>query len=316
MPANDTFPAMGSLATVASSDPAALKRVRAATEEVVDTFDRVCSRFREDSELSAVNQAAGQEVEVSPLFLECCTAAVRAAQLTDGDVDPTIGRALLALGYDRDYADLSHRSVRTRAPAIASVPGWRTLAIDAEASTVRTARGVQLDFGATAKALAADRAAQAAFDEVSCGVLVSLGGDMALAGPPPAEGWLVRVTDDHRAPTAAPGQWVRLHSGGLATSSTTTRSWDTADGPRHHMVDPATGQSVDPVWRTVSVAAASCLDANIASTAAIVRGARAADWLELLKLPSRLVSQRGTVRHLAGWTEQGEDLPVAEAKDQ
>src|SRR5581483_11667632 len=98
MPANDTFPALGSLATVASADPAALKRVRAATEEVVDMFDRVCSRFREDSELSAVNQEAGQEVKVSHLFLECCTAAIRAAQLTDGDVDPTVGEALVALG--------------------------------------------------------------------------------------------------------------------------------------------------------------------------------------------------------------------------
>ena len=314
MPANETFPALGSLATVASADPAALTRVRAATQEVVDVFDRVCSRFREDSELSAVNQEAGQEVEVSPLFLECCTAAIRAAQLTDGDVDPTVGEALVALGYDRDYAEVSRGSVRTRTPAIAAVPGWRTVVIDADASTVRTARGVQLDFGATAKALAADRAAQAAFDEADCGVLVSLGGDMALAGPSPEEGWLVRVTDDHRSAPTAPGQWIRLHSGGLATSSTMTRSWDTADGRRHHLVDPGTGQSVDPVWRTVSVAAASCLDANIASTAAIVRGSRAPEWLASLKLPSRLVSQTGTVRHLAGWTEQGDDLP-ADAED-
>jgi FAD:protein FMN transferase len=315
MPASDTFPALGSLATVASTDPGALDRVRTATQEVVDVFDRVCSRFREDSELSAVNREAGQEVEVSPLLLECCTAAVRAAQLTDGDVDPTIGHALVALGYDRDYADLSRESARRRPVAIAAVPGWRTLVLDADASTIRTARGVQLDFGATAKALAADRAAAAAVEAVGGGVLVSLGGDIALAGPAPDDGWLVRVTDDHRAAASAPGQWVRLHSGGLATSSTTTRRWDTADGPRHHLVDPATGQSVDPVWRTVSVAAASCLDANIASTAAIVRGARAPGWLASLKLPSRLVSQNGTVRHLAGWTEQGDDLPPAEAED-
>ena len=315
MPASDTFPALGSLATVASTDPAALGSVRTATQVVVDVFDRVCSRFREDSELSAVNREAGQEVEVSPLFLECCTAAVRAAQLTDGDVDPTIGRALVALGYDRDYPDLSGETARGRSVAIAAVPGWRTLAIDTDASTIRTARGVQLDFGATAKALAADQAASAAFEEAGCGVLVSLGGDLALAGPPPDDGWLIRVTDDHRAAASAPGQWVRLHSGGLATSSTTTRRWDTADGPRHHLVDPATGESVDPVWRTVSVAAASCLDANIASTAAIVRGTRAPDWLEALELPSRLVSRSGTVRHLAGWTEHGDDLPQAEAED-
>jgi thiamine biosynthesis lipoprotein len=169
---------------------------------------------------------------------------------------------------------------------------------------------VSLDFGATAKALAADRAASLAFERAGCGALVSLGGDIALAGPPPREGWLVRVTDDHRSSPAAPGQWVRLHSGGLATSSTTTRRWTTADGPKHHLVDPATGGNVNPVWRTVSVAAASCLDANIASTAAIVRGERAPGWLLDQELPSRLVSRDGSVRHLAGWTDQGDDLPV------
>jgi FAD:protein FMN transferase len=312
MPESQTFPALGSLATVAATDPAALERVCEATQEVVDAFDLACSRFREDSELSAVNRTSGQPVHVSPLFIECCSAAVRAAQLTDGDVDPTVGEALVALGYDRDFDDLAGNGARSRRVSIAAVPGWRTLVVDLEAHTVRVARGVKLDFGATAKALAADHAAQLAFERVGCGVLVSLGGDIALAGPSPQEGWLVRVTDDHRADSAAPGQWVRVHSGGLATSSTTTRRWEMADGPKHHLVDPSTGRSVDAVWRTASVAAASCLDANIASTAVIVRGQRAPEWLLIEELPSRLVSQGGTVLHLAGWTDHGDDLPPGE----
>jgi thiamine biosynthesis lipoprotein len=308
MPASQTFPALGSLATVAVTQPDALDAACAATQEVVDAFDRACSRFRTDSELSAVNRASGAPVHVSPLFIECCGAAVRAAQLTDGDVDPTVGEALVALGYDRDHSELSHDGADSRAVSIASVPGWRTVRLDPHAGSVAVARGVSLDFGATAKALAADRAADASSERVGCGVLVSLGGDLALAGLPPEEGWLVRVTDDHRAGPSAPGQWVRVKSGGLATSSTTTRRWEMADGPRHHLIDPATGRSADSPWRTVSVAAASCLDANIASTAAIVRGEEAGSWLVAQELPSRLVTQAGGVLHLAGWTDQGDDL--------
>jgi thiamine biosynthesis lipoprotein len=135
-------------------------------------------------------------------------------------------------------------------------------------------------------------------------VLVSLGGDIAIAGAPPDDGWRVRVTDDHRAGVAAPGQWITLRSGGLASSSTTARRW----GAFHHLLDPGTGLPTAGAWRTASVTAGSCLDANIASTAAIVRGTRAVQWLESLGLPSRLVGEDGSVRHLAGWPSEGDDL--------
>jgi thiamine biosynthesis lipoprotein len=189
------------------------------------------------------------------------------------------------------------------------VPGWRTVLVNRLAGTVRVARGVTLDLGATAKALAADRAAARACDAAGCGVLVSFGGDMAIVGPPPAHGWRIRVTDDHRADVEVPGQWISLRSGGLATSSTFARRWRTGSEVAHHLVDPATGRSADSVWRTVSVAAASCLDANIASTAAIIRGESAPAWLESLGLPSRLVHVDGTARHVAGWPSEQDDLP-------
>jgi FAD:protein FMN transferase len=300
------FEALGSTAVVAVTDPARLQLARAAVTRTVEQFDRACSRFREDSELEALNAAAGgAAVAVGPVLLEAVEAALRAARLTDGDVDPTIGGALIALGYDRDFG----AGVSVLAPVrVASVPGWRTVRLDHEAGTVRAARGVKLDLGATAKALAADHAAAAAHEAAACGVLVSLGGDIAIAGEAPAEGWRVRVTDDHRSEVSAPGQWIMLRSGGLATSSTTTRRWQTPSGVAHHLVDPSTGRSVESVWRTVSVAAASCLDANIASTAAIVRGQRAVRWLESMALPSRLVGVDGGARHLAGWPSDADDL--------
>src|SRR5581483_7004286 len=118
--------------------------------------------------------------------------------------------------------------------------------------------------------LAADRAAEAAAAVAGCAVLVGLSGDIAIAGP--AHRWRIRVTDDHRAGTDARGQWITLRSGGLATSSTAVRRWPIGARTAHQLVDPTSGEAVSSPWRTVSVCAATWLDANIASTAALIRG--------------------------------------------
>lgn len=306
-----SFGALGSTAVVGVTDPQRLPAARTAVEEIVAAFDECCSRFREDSEIERLNDAAGRAVDVSPLLLDAVAAAVRAAELTDGDVDPTVGEALITLGYDRDFDELAASAAVASPLRIVSVPGWRTVRVDRDASRVSLARGVRLDLGATAKALAADRAAAAAWQAAGCGVLVSLGGDMAIAGPPPPEGWRVRVTDDHRSDGSAPGQWILLSGGGLATSSTTVRRWQGTSGPAHHLVDPSTGQPVESFWRTASVTAATCLDANIASTASIIRGEPALTWLQSLRLPSRLVGEDGLARHVAGWPSDGDELPGA-----
>ena len=301
-----TLEAFGSAALVAVTEAAALDTAGAVVERIVAEFDLACSRFRDDSELSAVNAAAGEPVEVGPVLLDAVSAALRAARLTGGDVDPTIGQALISLGYDRDFALLGGDGESSL--VLGSVPGWRTVTVDASRRTVRVVAGVSLDLGATAKALAADRAAEAASAAAGCGVLVSFGGDLAIAGRAPSEGWLVRVTDDHRSGFDAPGQWISLSSGGLATSSTTVRRWRAGSELAHHLIDPATGRSADSAWRTVSVCAGNCLDANIASTASIIRGERAPAWLEERGLPSRLVGTDGVARHLAGWPSEGDDL--------
>ena len=132
---------------------------------------------------------------------------------------------------------------------------------------------------------------------------MSLGGDIAAAGPAPPGGWRIRVCDDHRSAEAGPADTVAITAGGLATSSTTVRRWSAGGRAFHHIVDPRTGTSAPEVWRTVSVAARSCVEANAASTAAIVRGARAPTWLRELALPSRLVGGDGCVLRIAGWPE-------------
>jgi thiamine biosynthesis lipoprotein len=317
-----TFEVWDGLALVAAADPARLEPAREAVAAVVEEFDRACSRFREDSELTAVNAAAGRSVAGSRLLIDSVEAALRAATLTGGDVDPSVGEALIALGYDRDFASIaSDPSTRAGAfaptettppPRIAKVAGWRAIRVDRDAGTILVPRGVSLDLGATAKALASDRAAARASRHAECGVLVGLGGDIALAGPAPQEGWRIRVTDDHRGGIDAPGQWIRLRSGGLATSSTTARRWRAGGEEVHHLLDPATGRPVTGEVRTASVTAGSCLDANIASTAAIVRGRRAIPWLTSLRLPSRLVITSAAAIHLAGWPGEGDDLPAHE----
>ncbi len=168
---------------------------------------------------------------------------------------------------------------------------------------MRIPAGVLLDLGATAKALTADRAAAAIAAAAGCGVLVNLGGDIRVAGEPPDGGWCVGIADDV-GPGEVPrgcAQAIVLTEGGLATSSTTVRSWRRGPATVHHILVPATGLPARTCWRTASVAAASCLDANAASTAAIIRGERAPGWLATLGLPARLVRHDGTVHAVAGW---------------
>src|SRR5205823_1088321 len=109
-----------------------------------------------------------------------------------------------------------------------AVAGWRSIAFDAGTRTIRAPTGVELDLGATAKALAADRAASAAATATRAGVLVSLGGDVAVAGAPPPRGWPVRIADDHAAPLDGSGPVVSVVAGGLASSGTQVRRWTTA----------------------------------------------------------------------------------------
>ncbi len=296
------FPALGTTATVlvaGAVDDDTVERARRAVSDVVSAVDASCSRFRDDSELAVLNTSGGEWVPVSPWLLDAVTVARRAAELTGGLVDPTIATALRDAGYDRDF-----RSVPPTGPALdlrlQAVPGWWSVDID-PAGAVRLPRGVELDLGATAKALAADRAAAAASEQVEGGVLVSLGGDISVAGTAPEGGWDVRVTDDHADGPDAPGATVAIDSGGLATSGTTVRRWVRGDVVHHHIVDPRTGQPARPSWRTVSVAAGTCVDANIASTASVVLGDDAPAWLEDRSLPARLVRPDGRVRTVGGW---------------
>jgi thiamine biosynthesis lipoprotein len=182
------------------------------------------------------------------------------------------------------------------------VPGWRRITFDAGRRTLAVPSGVRLDLGATAKAWAADRAAADLAARFGGGVLVALGGDVAVAGPAPEAGWPIRVQDRTDDPDPdAPHVSVLIQDGGLATSGTAARRWSRGGHTLHHIVNPHTGLPARTPWRTVSVTAASCLDANIAGTAAVIRGTRAPAWLAACGLDARLLAEDGTVCTIGRW---------------
>jgi thiamine biosynthesis lipoprotein len=303
-PASARFRALGTTAVLWVLDAPALAPALAALRRELDVLDRACSRFRDDSELARVNRGAGRAVAAGPVLRDAVRTALAAAEATGGLVDPTLGRHLRLAGYDRTFAPLGRRArAGSRAEVGPARGAWRSVAVDEAAGTVRVPAGVELDLGATAKALAADRAAAAAAAAGRCGVLVSLGGDVAVAGGPPPGGWPVLLADDHAARVDSPGPVVGIASGGLATSSTTVRRWRAGDAELHHLIDPRTGRPARTPWRTVTVAAATCADANAASTAAVLLGEDAPRWLDERRLPARLVSHDDAATIAGGWPE-------------
>jgi thiamine biosynthesis lipoprotein len=296
-----SFRALGTTALIATARPALEGTACAVVERELDAIDRSCSRFRADSDLMRVNRAGGEPVTVGAMLLEALRVAIDAARSTGGLVDPTVGRALRVSGYDSTFRVVAARDGDRFRAEFCAVPGWETVELDEDAATVRVPDGVELDLGATAKALACDRAAAAAAAAAG-GALVGLGGDMAVAGDVPAGGWPVRIADDHAAPLDGPGPTVALEGGGLATSSTTVRRWRSGRVELHHLVDPRTGRPAESQWRTVSVAAKTCVDANVASTASFLLDDAPA-WLEARRLPARLVSLDGDCVFVAGWPE-------------
>jgi FAD:protein FMN transferase len=298
--ASTSFDAIGTTATILVTDAARVLQARALVAAQLDELDSTCSRFRPDSELARVNARAGRAVAVTPLLAVLVGVALDGARETDGLVDPTLGAQLRAAGYDRTFALVRARERWTIEPAPPRAR-WDQVELDGRGGLLLAPHGCELDLGASAKAFAADRAATSVAAATGSGVLVSLGGDVAVAGEPPPGGWPIRIAEDHAAPLDAPGPVVGLERGGIATSSTAVRRWRTDRGEAHHVIDPRTGRPARTPWRTVTVAARTCLDANVAATAALVLGHDAPEWLRQRRLPARLVARDGSLLHVGGW---------------
>ncbi len=280
-----------------------LDRAVQLSKAVLDEVDRTCSRFRRDSDLTTANARAGRWTEVGPLLAAAVGVAVDAARETDGLVDPCLGRQLVEIGYDEDLAAvLADPRAAPVPPPTARPDAWRDVGVD-PAGAVFVPEGVALDLGATAKAWAADLLAATLVDAVGGEALVSLGGDIRIAGPR-RRTWPVVVTEhpDGVGDDLAP-EVVSLDGGGLATSSTTVRRWTAGGITQHHLLDPRTGRPVRPYWRTVTATGPSCVAANVATTAAVVLGPEAEAWLARRQVDARLVGVDGEVHRVGRWPE-------------
>jgi FAD:protein FMN transferase len=295
-----SFRAIGTTATVVVPEPAdAAAAERLLANELV-TVDLACSRFRDDSELQAVHAQAGRTVHVSELLFEALSVACETAERTGGAVDPTIGNAIAALGYDADLDEVQSRPPAPP-PTLGRVAGYQHVQLNRRQRTVRIPRGVRLDLGATAKALAADRAASRIAARLGAGTLVSLGGDVAVAGAAPAGGWPIGIARESSAPADLVDQVVAITHGGLASSAPSVRTWRVGQRDVHHILDPRTGDCVDRYWDLVTATGPSCVEANLVTTAAIVWGERALDDLARFDQSVRLVRRDGKVFFVNGW---------------
>jgi thiamine biosynthesis lipoprotein len=277
--------------SVVVTEPSALAAAVEVVRAGLDEVERACSRFRSDSEISGLT--AGRN-RLSPMLADLVGTALDAAEASGGMVDPTVGSVVRELGYDRSIELLPADGAPVS--PVQHVPGWRQVHLYGD--RLELPRGTQLDLGATAKARAADITARRAADTIGVGVLVELGGDIATSGPAPAGGWQILVADSADDPPCQ----VTLQSGwALATSSTVRRAWRRGGVRLHHIVDPRTAAPAAPVWRSASVAAPTCVEANTASTAAIVLGHEAARWLGERGFTARMIDQRHRVCRVGDW---------------
>jgi thiamine biosynthesis lipoprotein len=257
---------MGCEVVVAGASPDAVSRIEALFER----RDSVFSRFRPDSELNSVNRAHGRAVRVSPLFASALRATLDAASATGGLVDPTLGSAVEAAGYIRDFAQLEPDP----RPAGPAAPGsWRSLRLAGR--LLFLPRGVKLDLNGVVKALAVDDAIQLLDGDG----FVSAGGDLAARG---------------ELDVALPGGGaVRLVSGALATSGSSARTWLRGGRIQHHLIDPRTGSPAESPWEQITVCGATCLTADVAAKAGFLLGEGGPDWLDERNFPGRFLTHGG-----------------------
>jgi thiamine biosynthesis lipoprotein len=276
------FRSMGCEVVVGGATDPELSEIR----ELFAGRDRIFSRFRAGSELNRVN--AVQIAAVSPEFARTLAVAFAAAVATDGLVDPTVGGAIEAAGYDRDFELLGPSSTPAAGAAVSGVRSLRVAGV-----YVQRPLGTTLDLNGVVKSLAADDSVRL----LERGGFVSAGGDVATQG---------------ECVVSLPGgAAVTLRSGGIATSGPTTRRWLRGGQWQHHLIDPRTGKPSTSRWSYVTVAAGDCVGADVAAKAAFLLDAHGPDWLDERALAGRFVTANGAVVRNAAWSDSVDSALVS-----
>jgi FAD:protein FMN transferase len=289
------FEAMGT--TVSLLLPADRAEEATRIEQLVTTWEVTCTRFDPESELSRLNAAKGQPRIVGNLLFNVLATARRAADATGGLFDPTLLGSLEAIGYDRDFAALVDGSAAPWAGPFSPTGGWRDLVLDPARRTAKLPPGVGLDLGGLAKGMAVDAAIAELASRGVQTAAVDAGGDLAVLGlPPGANAWPIAI----QAPEGM--RILSLGSGALATSSVARRRWRQGDTVRHHLIDPRTGlPSTSPLW-SVSVAAVTCAQAEVAAKVAFLLGPEGGSrFLAEHDLAGLFLSPDGTEHRAGHW---------------
>lgn len=281
------------------TDSSTLEPARHHVVDLMREVERSASRFVPTSDICRINEGAGHLVPVSRRTVALVDVALDAAADTEGLVDPTVGAHVVQVGYAGDIATVRDQLIVPERDYTLRQADWTGVRVDHELSRVGVPSGLALDLGATAKPWTADVAAHGIAASFGTGVLVEIGGDVAVAGNKPTP-WQIHVSEK----AGQAGERVGLTSGGIATSSSAGRRWRTPAGDAHHIIDPRTGVSADGPWRTATVWARSAVDANTASTAAIVLGEDAVAFLAELDHPARLVGHDGHVETVGAWPSE------------
>ncbi len=288
------FAAMGSEAHVLL--PSDRSDVITPVRELFADWEARLSRFLPDSELSRLNARPGEPVVVGRLLFDAIWAAVAAARATDGIFDPTLLLQLRRIGYAMSFERMPEAAA---AVAEAPRPGgdWRDIALDRRSRTVVLPSGCALDLGGIAKGMAADAALDLVRARGVGTALVSAGGDLRVLGlPPGARAWQVLVGDD------ASGEVVPLVRGALATSGSKRRAWAQDGIPRHHLLDPRTGEPAVSDLGEVTVAASTCEIAEVAATVAFALGSHSGgEFLAARRLAGRLTHEDGAISTVGPW---------------
>ena len=261
-----------------------------------EEWEQSLSRFRDDSELIALNRAEGKPMRVSETLWQVLESAMRAAVDSNGIVTPTLLDAILAAGYDCDFASLEPSVARTNINLPLTRNSWLDIELDENNRTVRMPHEMHLDFGGVAKGWAADHAAQR-LNQIAP-ALVDAGGDLALStAKRNGDAWPIAVADPFKPETDL--ALLIVHQGGVATSGRDYRRWERNGKWQHHIIDPRTRAPAETNVLSATVIAPTAERAEVAAKVALILGSGAGlEWIDARNdLAALLVLENGHVLH-------------------